>query len=428
MIEVDPSVAIQLISIILMLLLSAFFSSAETALTTANKIRIQSLAEGGNKRAARVMKITTDMPKMLSAILVGNNIVNISASAVATSLAIGISDGNSLVGVATGILTLLILIFGEITPKTVASKYPETLSMAYASVIGALVVLLTPIVIIINFISLLIMKLFRIDVSQTNIALSSSEIRTIVNVSHENGEIESDAHEVINNMFDFREAQAKLIMIPRIDMTFVNADCTYDELMDIYARDKFTRYPVYQDDTNNVIGIVNMKDLLLLRNTTSFDIRSIMREPFFTYEHKNTAELFIKMRDESISMAIVLDEYGDTAGLITLEDLLEEIVGDIHDEYDGDEEEDLVSISEFEYTVRGAMDLDDLNDELHLNLVSEDFDSVGGFVFGLLDHLPSQGEELTTDNGVYFKVISMDKNRVDKLLLRIPADFYSTNS
>ena len=424
----DPSVAIQLISIILMLLLSAFFSSAETALTTANKIRIQSLAEGGNKRAARVMKITTDMPKMLSAILVGNNIVNISASAVATSLAIGISDGNSLVGVATGILTLLILIFGEITPKTVASKYPETLSMAYASVIGALVVLLTPIVIIINFISLLIMKLFRIDVSQTNIALSSSEIRTIVNVSHENGEIESDAHEVINNMFDFREAQAKLIMIPRIDMTFVNADCTYDELMDIYARDKFTRYPVYQDDTNNVIGIVNMKDLLLLRNTTSFDIRSIMREPFFTYEHKNTAELFIKMRDESISMAIVLDEYGDTAGLITLEDLLEEIVGDIHDEYDGDEEEDLVSISEFEYTVRGAMDLDDLNDELHLNLVSEDFDSVGGFVFGLLDHLPSQGEELTTDNGVYFKVISMDKNRVDKLLLRIPADFYSTNS
>ena len=425
----DPSVAIQLISIILMLLLSAFFSSAETALTTANKIRIQSLAEGGNKRAARVMKVTADMSKMLSAILVGNNIVNISASAVATSLAISIANGGSgLVGAATGILTLLVLIFGEITPKTVASKYPEALSMAYAGIIGLLVKILTPVVIIINAISLLIMKLFRIDVSQTNIALSSSEIRTIVNVSHENGEIESDAHEVINNMFDFREAQAKYIMIPRIDMTFVSADCTYDELMDIYARDKFTRYPVYQNDTNNVIGIVNMKDLLLIRDTTSFDIRSIMREPFFTYEHKNTAELFIKMRDESISMAIVLDEYGDTAGLITLEDLLEEIVGDIHDEYDEDEEKDLVSLSEFEYTVRGAMDLDDLNDELHLNLVSEDFDSVGGFVFGLLDHLPSQGEELTTDNGIYFKVVSMDKNRVDKLYLRIPADFYSTSA
>lgn len=423
----DPSVAIQLISIILMLLLSAFFSSAETALTTANQIRIQSLAEGGNKRAARVIKITSDMPKMLSAILVGNNIVNISASAITTSFAMNLGNSGA-VGLATGILTFLVLIFGEISPKTVASKYPETLSMAYAGIIGLLMTILTPVIIIINTFSLAIMKLFRIDVNKTNIALSSSEIRTIVNASHENGEIESDAHEVINNMFDFREAQAKYIMIPRIDMTFVSATSTYEELINIYSRDKFTRYPVYQNDTNNVIGIVNMKDLLLLRDITSFDIQSIMREPFFTYEHKNTAELFIKMRDESISMAIVLDEYGDTAGLITLEDLLEEIVGDIHDEYDEDEEKDLIPLSEFEYSVRGAMDLDDLNDALHLNLVSEDFDSVGGYVFGLLDHLPSEGEELFIDNGIYFKVASMDKNRVDKLLLRIPADFYSTSA
>jgi putative hemolysin len=421
---VDPSVAIQLISIVLLLILSAFFSSAETALTTASQIRLQSKADEGNKRALKVLKITSDMSKMLSAILVGNNIVNISASALVTALAIGIWGPNS-IGIATGILTLLVLIFGEISPKTVASKYPETISMAYSGIISVLMKLLTPVIFIINMISLGLMKLFRIDVNKTNISLSTSEIRTIVNASHKNGELESDAHKVINNMFDFREAQAKDIMIPRIDMTFVSVECTYDELLEIYEKDKFTRLPVYQNDTNDVVGIINMKDLLLVRDTDSFDIRAIMREPFFTYEHKNTAELFIKMRDESISMTIVLDEYGDTAGLITLEDLLEEIVGDIHDEYDADEEQDLTAVGAMEYMIQGSMDLDDLNETLHVNLISDDYDSVGGYIFGLLDHLPSEGEDITTENGIYFKVESMNKNRVEKLYMKIPDEFYS---
>jgi len=421
---VDPSVAIQLISIVLLLILSAFFSSAETALTTASQIRLQSKADEGNKRALKVLKITSDMSKMLSAILVGNNIVNISASALVTALAIGIWGRNS-IGIATGILTLLVLIFGEISPKTVASKYPETISMAYSGIISVLMKLLTPVIFIINMISLGLMKLFRIDVNKTNISLSTSEIRTIVNASHKNGELESDAHKVINNMFDFREAQAKDIMIPRIDMTFVSVECTYDELLEIYEKDKFTRLPVYQNDTNDVIGIINMKDLLLVRDTDSFDIRAIMREPFFTYEHKNTAELFIKMRDESISITIVLDEYGDTAGLITLEDLLEEIVGDIHDEYDADEEQDLTAVGAMEYMIQGSMDLDDLNETLHVNLISDDYDSVGGYIFGLLDHLPSEGEDITTENGIYFKVESMNKNRVEKLYMKIPDEFYS---
>lgn len=420
----DPSVAIQLISIVLLLILSAFFSSAETALTTASQIRLQSKADEGNKRALKVLKITSDMSKMLSAILVGNNIVNISASALVTALAIGIWGSNS-IGIATGILTLLVLIFGEISPKTVASKYPETISMAYSGIISVLMKLLTPVIFIINMISLGLMKLFRIDVNKTNISLSTSEIRTIVNASHKNGELESDAHKVINNMFDFREAQAKDIMIPRIDMTFVSVECTYDELLEIYEKDKFTRLPVYQNDTNDVVGIINMKDLLLVRDTDSFDIRAIMREPFFTYEHKNTAELFIKMRDESISMTIVLDEYGDTAGLITLEDLLEEIVGDIHDEYDADEEQDLTAVGAMEYMIQGSMDLDDLNETLHVNLISDDYDSVGGYIFGLLDHLPSEGEDITTENGIYFKVESMNKNRVEKLYMKIPDEFYS---
>ena len=183
----DPSVAIQLISIVLLLILSAFFSSAETALTTASQIRLQSKADEGNKRALKVLKITSDMSKMLSAILVGNNIVNISASALVTALAIGIWGSNS-IGIATGILTLLVLIFGEISPKTVASKYPETISMAYSGIISVLMKLLTPVIFIINMISLGLMKLFRIDVNKTNISLSTSEIRTIVNASHKNGE------------------------------------------------------------------------------------------------------------------------------------------------------------------------------------------------------------------------------------------------
>ncbi|MEG1362688.1 MAG: hemolysin family protein, partial [Lachnospiraceae bacterium] len=389
----DPSVAIQILVLLLLIILSAFFSSAETALTTVNKIRLKTLSDEGNKQAKRVLQVTEDSGKMLSAILIGNNLVNISASAIATVLATDLW-GSVGVGFATGIITIVVLIFGEISPKTLATLHAEPLALAYSGVISVLMKLLTPVIFVINKLALSFLTLFHINSSSTSDALTENEIRTIVNVSHENGEIQTDAHNLINNMFDFRESLAKEIMVPRIDMTFVNINVTYHELLDIFQEDKFTRMPVYEETTDNVVGILNMKDLLLIQDYEHFNLRDLMREPFFTYEYKNTAELFIKMREESISMAIVLDEYGDTAGLITLEDLIEEIVGEIHDEYDADEEEEITRLNDLEYIILGSVDLDDVNELVDVELTSEDFDSIGGFVFGLIDHLPICSEEV----------------------------------
>ena len=417
----DSSDVIQLIVIIILLMLSAFFSSAETALTTSNKIRLRSMAEEGNKRAKKVLEITEDSGKMLSAILIGNNIVNLSSASLATTFATKIF-GNAGAGIATGILTVLVLIFGEISPKTFATIHADKISLAYAGVISGLMKLLTPIIIIINKLALGFLILLRVDASGAQSTMTE-ELRTIVDVSHEEGVIETEEREMINNVFDFGDAQAKEIMVPRIDMTFADVGSSYYELLEIFREDKYTRLPVYEDSTDNVVGIINMKDLLLYEDKEHFSIRNIMRKPYYTYEHKNTAELLLEMRKSSINIAIVLDEYGATAGLITLEDLLEEIVGEIRDEYDADEEDPIQKISDLEYMVQGSLNLNTLHDMLDLELVSEDYDSIGGYLIGLLDHLPKVGESVTTPEGIFFRVEDMEKNRIHKIFMRLPEDF-----
>lgn len=415
----DTSDVIQLIVVIILLMLSAFFSSAETALTTSNKIRLRSMADEGSQKAKKVLEITDNSNKMLSAILIGNNIVNLSASSIATTLATKLF-GSVGAGIATGLLTVLVLIFGEISPKTFATIHADKISLAYAGIIGCLMKVLTPIIFIINKLSMGFLKLMRVDASNAQNTMTEDELRTIVDVSHEEGVIETEEREMINNVFDFGDAQAKEIMVPRIDMTFADINSTYDELIETFREDKYTRLPVYEDSTDNVVGIINMKDLLLYENKEHFSIRDILRKPYYTYEHKNTSELLIEMRKSSINIAIVLDEYGATAGLITLEDLLEEIVGEIRDEYDMDEEDPIQKISEQEYMVQGSMNLNDLCDMLNVDLISEDYDSIGGYMIGLLDHLPTAGESVTTPENVFLRVEDMDKNRINKIFIRIP--------
>ena len=333
----DSSDVTQLIILLILLGLSAFFSSAETALTTVNKIRIRSLAEDGNKRAKTVLKITDDSGKMLSAILIGNNIVNLSAASLTTSLAY--SFGGSMVAIASGILTVLILLFGEITPKTMATIHAEKMALIYAPIISIFMKVMTPVIFIINGLSIGVLFLLRVDPNAKNDLMTETELRTIVDVSHEDGVIESDEREMIYNVFDLGDAKAKDVMVPRVHVTFADVNSTYEELLDIFREDKFTRLPIFEDTTDNVVGTINMKDLLLYDNTKEFHIRDILREAYFTYEYKSISELLVEMRQASFNIAIVLDEYGETAGLITLEDILEEIVGEIHDEYDENEED-----------------------------------------------------------------------------------------
>lgn len=377
------------------------------------------MAEEGNKRAKKVLEITDDSGKMLSAILIGNNIVNLSSASLATTLATKIF-GNAGAGIATGILTILVLIFGEISPKTFATIHADNISLAYAGIISGIMKLLTPVIIIINQLALGFLKLLRVDASSAQNAITEDELRTIVDVSHEEGVIETEEREMINNVFDFGDAQAKEVMVPRIDMTFADVNSSYYELLEIFREDKFTRLPVYEDSTDNVIGIINMKDLLLYEDKEHFSIRNIMRKPYYTYEHKNTADLLLEMRKSSINIAIVLDEYGATAGLITLEDLLEEIVGEIRDEYDIDEEDPIQQVNDLEYMVQGSLSLNDLRDMLDLDLISEDYDSIGGYLIGLLDHLPEVGESITTPEKIYFRVEDMEKNRIHKIFMRLP--------
>lgn len=417
----------QLIVLVVLLLLSAFFSSAETSLTTFNRIRMLTLAEEGNKRAERALKVTNDSGKMLSAILIGNNIVNLSASSITTSLAIRLF-GSVGAGIATGILTVLILIFGEISPKTLATIHAEKLAMAYSGIIQLLMTVLTPVINIINCLSLLFLRLLRVDPNKNKDLMTEEELKTIVDVSHESGVIETGEHEMIHNVFDFSDAVAKEIMTPRIDMTFVNIDSTYREILEIYREDHYTRIPVYENSTDNVVGILNMKDLLLYENTGHFSVPNIMREPYFTYEKKNTAELFLEMQRNSINLAIVLDEYGITAGMVTMEDLLEEIVGEIHDEYDANEEDLLTKISDTEYLAAGSMNLEDLCDKLDINLSSDDYDSIGGYFIGKCDHLPQEGEQITTDDGICLTVTSVDKNRIEQLRIQLPPQDSQTGS
>ena len=411
--------AIQFGLLILLLLLSAFFSSAETAMTTVNKIRIKTLADEENKRAQTLLIILEHSGKMLSAILIGNNVVNLSASALATSLALRLF-GRASIGIVTGILTLLVLIFGEITPKTLATIHSEKLALSYSSIIWNMMRILTPVIFLVEQLSMLFLRLLRIDAKAGENAMTEEELLTLVDMSHEDGVIESEEREIIYNVFEFGDAQAKDVMVPRVDMVSVSLDDTYDTVVSIFRKEKFTRLPVYENDRDNIVGILNVKDLLFLEDRKNFHISSILYEPYFTYEFKKISELLMEMREKSVSLTIVLDEYGTAVGMITLEDLLEELVGEIRDEYDEDEKNLIQSLNDREYLIEGSMKLDDINDALGLHLESEEYDSIGGYIIEKLDHLPAEGETVQTENGLVLRVEDMDKNRIDKVYLRLP--------
>ncbi len=417
----DSSDAIQLGSLVVLLGLSAFFSSAETALTTVNKIRVRTMMEEGNKKAGLVFRLIEEPSRMLSAILIGNNLVNIGMTALATVLATKFF-GSAGAGIATGLLTVLVLIFGEITPKNCAAISSEKLAFLYARPVYIWVKVITPVSRIINGISRGLMRLLGVDPDKKQDTFTETEIRSIVDESHEDGEIESEERKMINNVFDLDDHLAKDIMVPRVDMVFLNLEATYWETLEVYKECMFTRLPVYEENRDNVVGIINVKDLLIYEDKEHFRVEHVLRDAYYTHEYKKTSELMLEMRENSITLAIVLDEYGATAGLITLEDLLEEIVGEIRDEYDEEEENLIQEISDREYVVEGSSKLDDLNDQIGLCLYSEDYDSIGGIVIELLDRLPQAGESVVTDSGIRLVVDEIDKNRIDKVHIYLPEE------
>lgn len=409
----------QWILLVFLIFLSAFFSAAETSLTTFSKIRMRERSEQGNRAAALLLKMTGDKSTMLSAILIGNNIVNLAASALATTIALSIGFN---IGLMTLLLTFIILIFGEITPKNAAAVKADGLALFYARIIYVLMVVLTPVIWFVNLICSGVLKLFGINMHESQTIMTEGELRTIVDVSHEDGVIESEEKEMINNVVDFGDAKAKDIMTPRIDVTEVDIDATYDEVRNVFADEKYTRIPVYKDERDNIIGIINMKDFFLDADKEHFRTTDIMRDAYYTYETKNTSELLVEMQEESVPIAVVLNEYGAAEGVVTMEDLIEEIVGEIRDEYDEEEEDLIAEISEKEYLVEASVKLDDLNDEIGTDLHSDDYDSVGGYIIGMKDSIPQAGEVFVDENGTAFEIVESSKNRIDKVKIILSKD------
>ena len=415
----DSSSVLQFIFLIVLIALSAFFSSAETALTTVNRVRVRTLIDEGNRRAAVLQKVLDNYSKMLSSILIGNNVVNLSASPLTTTLAMKLW-GNYAVSIATGVLTLVVLLCGEIVPKNAATLNAEKISLAYARIIYYLMKLLTPLIYIVDRLSVGIMILLHVDPNKKKDQITESELKTYVDVSHEDGVIESEEREMIYNVFDFSDAVAKDIMIPRIDMSTINVEAGYEELLGVFKEYMYTRIPVYQDDNDNIIGLVNIKDFILVEDRENFKITDILRDAYYTYEFKKTADLMIEMREKRFNVAFVLNEYGSCVGMITLEDLLEEIVGEIRDEYDADEDELIQEIGERQYLVEGGMKLDDINDALGTELESEDYDSIGGIIIEILDRMPVPGDEVTTEAGIMLRAENVQQNRITKVLMTLP--------
>ncbi|MCM1127151.1 MAG: hemolysin family protein [Lachnospiraceae bacterium] len=414
----DTDGVMQLFALLILVMLSAFFSSAETSLTTVNRVRLKALADEGNKKAQKALDVLERYGKMLSAILIGNNIVNLYASSLATTLALKVSVP---VGIATGILTVVILIFGEIVPKNAAMGYSEKLALGYAAVISVLVKVLTPVIFIIDKLANGIMKLLHIDLNRRT-AMTETELRTYVEVSHEDGVIESEEREMIYNVFDFGDAVAKDVMIPRIDMAVIDEDAAYEEVLALFKECMYTRIPVYSGDKDNVVGMINIKDFILVEDKENFKITDIIRQAYYTYEFKKTADLLMEMREKCANVSFVLNEYGATVGMITLEDLLEEIVGEIRDEYDADEEELIQEVEERTYLVEGSMKLNDINDELGTEFESEDYDSIGGLIIETIDRLPEEGEMISTPQGIILQAKEVSQNRIVKVLVILPEE------
>ena len=400
--------------LVVLLLGSGFFSASETSLMSLSKIRIRYMEDEGVKGAKLVGSLIEKSSDLLSSILVGNNIVNIAATSVSTSLFISIfGDGG--VAIATAVMTVLVLVFGEIIPKTIAANSREKVAVVVSKPISIIMKITKPIVWIFNLLTGIIFKIMGIDNDGVKPFITEEELKAMVNVSHEEGVLEMEEREIINNVFQFGDMQAKEAMIQRLDMVAIDIEDSYDEIIELFKSEKLSRLPVYQESIDDIVGILNIKDIIFLSDEEieNFDIKDYVREAFFTYEFKKITQLLEEMKKEKTQMAIVVDEYGGTAGLLTIEDLVEVIVGDIDDEYD-EEEEEIVKINDNEYLVEGSTKISDVNEQLGINLESEEFDSIGGFIIGYLKRIPEENEIIEVED-VKFKVESIDKNRINKI-------------
>jgi len=401
------------ILLVLLVLMSAFFSSSETALINMSKIRLKHLVKEKVKNADKLEKLYEDSNKLIGAILIGNNIVNVATSSIATIITTS-RFSNAGLGISVGLTTLVILIFGEITPKNLALKNSESISLFVAPIILFLVRIFTPILFILNNISNLLSALLGQRNDDKKPTITQDELKTIVDVSNQEGVLETDETEMIQNIFEFKDLTVDDIMIQRMDIVAISADMSYDEIIDVFKNRQLSRLPIYEDTIDDIIGVLYAKDLFFTEQSKEdFDIKAVMREPVFVNEFVKISDFFKKMQQVKTHIAIVLDEYGGVAGIVTMEDLVESIVGDIYDEYDQQDEE-VRKLKENIYVINGNSKLTEIQELLQVELVSKDYESLGGYLMDKMGKIPTQGD-IYEDENFKFVISSMDKNRINKV-------------
>ena len=412
---------ILIIILVFLIILSGLFSASETALMalSKSKIKMKKMQDSNIKGFDELKNLIDDSNKLLSTILIGNNIVNIGASSIATSLFMDMF-GVTGVPIATAIMTITVLIFGEITPKTIATHYPEKVSLFVLRIILISTCVFKPLVHLLDKLSVLIFKIFKIDMDNQDDQITEEAIKALVDVSHEEGVIEEDERTIIHNVFDFSGMKAKEAMVNRTNVIGIDRELSYNDITKLFEEEKFTRMPVYEESLDTIVGILNFKDIAFLSDEEkkSFDITNYIREPFFTYEFKDISDLLEDMKNEKHQMAIVVDEYGGTSGLLTLENLIEEIVGDIEDEYDNEDEDDISKLNENEFLIDGSVYLSDVNEATGLNLESDNFDSIGGYIIDYLNGFPEQGQIIVI-NEVKYIIEDVDKIKINKVKIKL---------
>ncbi len=414
----SPSTIILSVVAIILIVFSMIFSAAESAFLSINKLRVRFLRNKKNKKAIRVWKLLQSREKLINALLVGNNIVNIALSAIITILAVR-AIGNAGVGLATLCATILLLIFGEITPKTIATHHPEPVAFFFSGFILFLVKILTPVVFVLSSVSSLFLKIFKIDVEDKKVTFTKEDIKTIIDVSSEQGVLEKDGKQMMQRVFKFHDLAANDIMIPRKNIRAISIGASYSNIIEFSERYRLSRFPVYKKDIDDIVGILYVKDLLAYKtHSQDFKIENVMRSPLFILETKKMSSIQQTLQENHQSMAVVIDEYSGTQGVLTCEDIVREIFGSVTDEYKPYTRRINFQVNTYKNTeIDGLVRLMDLNEQLKTKMQSERCETLGGYICETLGKIPVIGDTIACD-GYKFTVVKMDDKRIARVLVR----------
>ncbi|MBE2923868.1 HlyC/CorC family transporter [Anoxybacillus flavithermus] len=403
--------------LIVLILLSAFFSASETAFSSVNKIRLKNYVDEKRRGSKKALYIAENFDRALSTILVGNNIVNIAAASISTKVATDLFGGNTGLVISTVGMTILILIFGEVLPKSFAKEHAESFSLLVSDVLYMLIQLFTPITALLVMLKQLVSKLFgnqKTDVP----SVTEEELKVMINLSEEEGVIDNKEKELVHRSLDFNDILVGEIFTPRIDIVAVEVNQPIEEIRDIFLQERYSRVPVYEGDIDNVIGILSESDFFSqLVQGKEVNVRQLLRTPLFVVESMRISTLLPELQKSKVHMAIVIDEFGGTSGLITLEDILEQIVGEIWDEHD-EAVKTFQKINDYEYEFNAELPLDEFCDILGIDELESSSHTLGGWVFEMFERIPTVGESFEYES-LTVTVRQVENRRIRKVLVRI---------